>query len=1003
MHTPIIIAAFAGLLVIIALIQPLARRLGLAPSVVVAMVGTLIGIGATYLLYTPHTDVFNELANVFVHLPINSEQILYIFLPILLFQTTLTMDVRRIFEDIGPILLMAVVAVFFATFFIGFALQPFSGMPLIACLLLGAIVATTDPVAVVAIFRDIGAPARLGRIVEGESLLNDAAAIVLFVLLLGILTGTQSPDLGEAAAEFLRAFAGGVLAGIVGGRIAVFILPTMRDLPLAQVTFSLALPYLIYVVSDQAFSVSAVVAVVSAGLVFNLYGPAKIAPESWNFLQTVWEQIAFWASSLIFLLVAILIPRLVDGFTPLDIVLLLILVAAALLARAVVIFGLLPLLSFLKVGEAVSTPFKTVILWGGMRGAATLTLALSVSEHAALTPEVSSFVTKLATAFVLFTLLVYGTSLKQLIHFLKLDQLSARDKAMRNQFQALVLSDVRQEVAETAKGYGIDNRLVEIVSETYDHRASEVAEASNQLEDLKDRERVTIGLIALADKERSLVLKHFHERTISSRFAARHLALAGRIGDLTRTEGRAGYNKAIREPLRFDWRFRVAQRLHKHLKIERFLLRRIADRFELLLVDRIISGELIGFNHRRITPLVGQRVGDILGDTLTNRHEEICRAIEALRLQYPDYADALELLFLRRTALRLEETAYAEAASSALIGQELYNDLQGELVKGRIAAGKRPKLDLGMATKDLLTRHALFACLDDAQRKTIAKLMRSRFAVPGEVLIRRGDRGDSAFFISSGAVEVNSPSGTFRLGRGDMFGEIALITGKPRTADVVALGYCQLLILSLADYRQLVAKAPEIRETMMEVAEQRQLMNAAGLLPEPEDNLSEDEAPEVPPAEAAPQETEELEAAAETESAASSSAGDGQTALDDDLFEAGENAEGAPVKLDEPAIDPELIAQGELIEPEVITEAALDTQEDASSLLTSGQNGQEPALEAEAVEVEELAAPQDAPALSAELAPSEDAPAQPEDETNAEETAEPMPAAGVANDNGRRH
>ena len=262
METPIVVGCFAGLLITISLLQPLARRLGLAPSVLLAMVGTLIGIGAIFLLNTKYTDAFNTIALVFVDPPLDAEKILYVFLPILLFQTSLTLDVRRIFEDIGPILLMAVVAVFAATFFIGLALYPLGNVSLVACLLLGAIVATTDPVAVVAIFRDIGAPARLGRIVEGESLLNDAAAIVIFILLLGILTGSHELDVTKALMAFLRSFIGGAIVGAVVARLFVMLLPVMRDLPLAQVTLSLALPYVIYVVSDQFADVSAVVAVV---------------------------------------------------------------------------------------------------------------------------------------------------------------------------------------------------------------------------------------------------------------------------------------------------------------------------------------------------------------------------------------------------------------------------------------------------------------------------------------------------------------------------------------------------------------------------------------------------------------------------------------------------------------------------------------------------------------------------------------------------------------------
>lgn len=826
METPLVVGAFAGLLITISLLQPLARRMGLAPSVLLAMVGTLIGIIAVYLLNTTRTDAFNDIALVFVDPPFDSEKILYVFLPILLFQTSLTLDVRRIFEDIGPILVMAVVAVFIATGFIGLALYPLAGFSLIACLLLGSIVATTDPVAVVAIFRDIGAPARLGRIVEGESLLNDAAAIVLFVILLGILTGTQEPDLVQATIAFFRSFIGGVIVGAVMARLCVMLLPLMRELPLAQVTLSLALPYLIYVVSDQSADVSAVVAVVAAGIVFNLYGPSRITPQDWDFLHHVWEQIAFWAASLIFVLAAILIPRLVEGLEAHDFVLLLVLIAAALVSRALVIFGLLPVITFFQMGQAISTKFKIVMLWGGMRGAVTLTLALSVAENPMLGPEVSAFVTKLATGFVLFTLLVYGTSLKPLIKLLGLNRLSKRDEAMRRQFLALTFAEVEQEVADAAKEYQIESRIADRVTSAYHDRAEGIATAGASMDELADKERVILGLIALADRERHIVLEHFNQRTVSSRAISLHLAMAGRIGDLTRTEGRAGYNKASRHPLQFGVPFRVAQWLQSHLKIQGPLRILLADRFEFLLVCRIISNELMEFNRRRIKPLVGDRVAKILDDTLCARRDDITRALDALRLQYPDYSDALETQFLRKTAFRLEEMAYAEAHSQALIGPELYNDLQGDLSRLRLSTEERPGLDLGLGTKDLLAKHPLFTDLPDERLAEIAKVMQPEFAIPGQMLIRTGERGDRAFFIASGAAEVQRLGQTFRLGRGDLFGEMALLTGKPRSADVIALGYCQLLVLKAADFRSLMSRNPDLKAHVDRLVQTRQAMNS---------------------------------------------------------------------------------------------------------------------------------------------------------------------------------
>ncbi|WP_305984275.1 cation:proton antiporter [Roseibium sp. MMSF_3544] len=868
METPLITGAFALLLITISLLQPLARRLGLAPSVLLAVVGTLIGISATYLFYTSHTDTFDDFAQIFADPPLNSEMILYMFLPLLLFQTTLTLDIRRILEDLVPILVMAVLAVFVATGFIGFALYPLTSyflspeITLIVCLLLGAIVATTDPVAVVAIFRDIGAPARLGRIVEGESLLNDAAAIVIFVILLGVLTHSESITLGEAVIAFGRSFIGGLVVGAVLARIAVSLLSLMRDLPLAQVTLSLALPYGTYVLSDQFADVSAVVAVVCAGTIFNLYGLSRIQPANWQFLHAVWEQLSYWAASLIFLLSAILIPKLVAGFAPIDILLLAVVIIAALAARAVVIFGLLPAINLFGAGQTVNNKYKTVILWGGMRGAVTLILALSVSEHAVLNEEVSSFVTKLATGFVLFTLLVYGTSLKPLIRLLKLDRLNARDEALRTQFLSLALLDVKSELDVAAKSYHIDEHVTAKVLRGYEDRAAAAASENNKLEELSDWDRVRMGLIALADREQQLVLEHFHEKTISNRAVSRFLTLTGRTGDLTRSDGRSGYNKATRQPLKFDFGFRFAQALQRRLRIARPLANKLADRFEFLLIYRILADELIDFNNSRIRPLLGDRVADILLDTLCLRQDETIQAIDALRLQYPDYADSLEGQFLMKAGVRLEETAYDEAKNQMLIGTELHRELLRDVERTRKASHTRPKLDLGLKTGDLVGAHPLFKDLPKKQQKAIRRMMRPQFATPRERLIRRGDRGDAAYFIASGAVEVQAPTHNVRLGRGDVFGEIALMTGGRRSADVVALGYCQLLSLGAHDFKALMEQHPELRDHVVELATKRQLMNTDKAEHEIEDPVVPQFEAEPAPDEKQPEKTEQEEAVA---------------------------------------------------------------------------------------------------------------------------------------------
>ena len=281
-------------------------------------------------------------------------------------------------------------------------------------LLLGAIVATTDPAAVIAIFRELGAPPRLNRLLEGESLLNDAAAIVLFGILVAMLAGGVQASVSDAVLDFATKFIGGLVLGAVAGRLFGAALPWLGSSRTAEVTLSVALPYIVYLVGEH-LHVSGVVAVVSAGLTAGAIARVRVRPGNWRHIERVWAQLDFWASSLIFIMAAALIPRLVAAVEPWHGWLLLIVVAAALLSRAAVLFGIMPLLSALRLNQKVDGAYKLAITWGGLRGAITLALALALTEQPRIDPAIKELVAVLATGFVLFTLLVNGLTLRPVI------------------------------------------------------------------------------------------------------------------------------------------------------------------------------------------------------------------------------------------------------------------------------------------------------------------------------------------------------------------------------------------------------------------------------------------------------------------------------------------------------------------------------------------------------------------------------------------------------------
>jgi monovalent cation:H+ antiporter, CPA1 family len=340
--TALVLFVLAGFLIVVAISQPLAARLKLPQSVVLAAVGIGIGALPAFTAQSGLSGPIDAATDLFAKLPLNSVIFIYVFLPLLVFEAGVATEVKRTIEDAAPILVLAVVATLITAAAIGLALWPFAQGPVVVCLLLGSIVATTDPAAVIAVFREVSAPRRLTWLVEGEALLNDAAAIALFILLLGFIQAGRQPSAIAGLTEFTLLFAGGGVFGYLAGRLLLWTIRHVSGDRLAEATLTLAFAYLSFIAAERLFHVSGVVAVLTAGLTLSAVGPSRIAPENWSFLTELWEQIAFWARSLIFLLASILVPRLLADVGLRDVFLLTVLIAAAFGARAFALFVLLP-------------------------------------------------------------------------------------------------------------------------------------------------------------------------------------------------------------------------------------------------------------------------------------------------------------------------------------------------------------------------------------------------------------------------------------------------------------------------------------------------------------------------------------------------------------------------------------------------------------------------------------------------------------------------------------
>lgn len=813
-------AVGAALFLLIALAEPLAARMRLPFAVILAVIGAGLGIGAAILLRVDVSTEVDTMARVIRDLPIRSGVFLYIFLPTLIFQVTLGLDLRRMAEDTVPILVLAVLAVVVATLVIGFALQPVSGLPLAACLLLGAIVSTTDPSAVVSIFRSIAAPARLGRIVEGESLLNDAAAIALFGFFLTfVMAGVPNPTLADILRELPVLVLGGAAIGWVVGRLGVGLLIILDTHPVAQVTLSLALPYGAYLGAELIHG-SGVIAVVMAAMTLNLLGPGRLSPAAWTYLREVWDLLAHWAGSLIFVLAALLIPRMMGQIRLADLGLILVVALAAIFARAIILFIVLPVLTGLKLSPRVERPYRLAILWGGLRGAVTLSLALAVTENFRVPLDIKREIGILATGFTLFTLLVQGTTLRLVIRRLGLDKLSALDRALANQVIAVALQNVREEVAETARDREMTHEIVRAEAKRFAARLDAAVERADT-DDVRETDRIRLGLIALAGRERDLVIEAFRDRVISPTLAQKMITGADELIEATRAGGRSGYRAGGRRGRSFGWWSSVALWLFNHLGMSGPLARVTSERFELLLNQRFILRDLHPFIDRKIRRLHGKRVADLLHELLSRRADEIETALAGLRLTFPAFADEMERRYLRRTALRIEEREYDTLRQDGLIGTEAHLALRQALAAMRSSADLRPALDLKIQTPDMLARMPAFADLDEDARRSLARAVRPVFAAPGAVLMRKGDRPRRVLFIASGAVETEQAGHIHRLGRGEMVGQLSLLSGGLQRAEVRAISHSAFLELDGERFRRLLTRHPALREAVADSARRR--------------------------------------------------------------------------------------------------------------------------------------------------------------------------------------
>lgn len=814
------VLGLSGLLGLAVLMYPASQRLNIPYTVLLAITGCLLGYFAEWGINLQHLGVVHDFLVSLNSFSISSDAVLFIFLPVLVFEAALGIDAHRLIDDIAPILLLAVIGLLISAFMVGYILHWVSGVSLVVCLLLGAIVSATDPVAVMAIFKDLQAPKRLSVLVEGESLFNDATAIVLFGILVAMLSGHSDGNIFSGVQSFVKVFIFGILVGIAMGYCFCSLLSRMGKYPLVQITLTLSLAYLSFIFAEHYFHVSGVMAVVGASLVVGSFGHATLTPETWKKLHETWDHFAFWANSIIFVLVGMVVPKIMESISLHETILLGVLILTAFGARALVLFGVLPLFEITHSPARINKAYKAVMLWGGLRGAVSLALALSIMENVLFTPEIHRFIGILVTGFVLFTLLVNATTIGAVLKLFGLDQLDPADQIIRSRALKHSLTKSQVSLKNKALNHNIKPELSDDILKQYKEDEEAVDNLLAGSKDLSENDWVRVGLFDLCALEKAGYLQQFEEGFISTYVVRRLLAQVEDMLDSLQT-GSAGYQKSSTNILKFNWRFHLALSLHRRLGYSRGLSMHLADRFEILLASQTVMKDNLLTALPKMEPLIGNKAEGALKALTKSRLEKTEQALHMLQLQYPDYFLMLQKRYLSHVAIRLQSADYEQLYKETVISGDVLKNLEADLEMRMRKIQPRPTLDLHLEPEKLVRSVSLFSNFSPDRLSHISRLLKPMLAVPDEIILKKGEIGHAMYFISSGCVEVEIEPKPVQLGSGDFFGEIALIKKQPRTFSIKALGFCDLLVLSDSDFNLFLDDNPEIREALSKTANER--------------------------------------------------------------------------------------------------------------------------------------------------------------------------------------
>ncbi|MGY6277003.1 cation:proton antiporter [Methylomonas sp. MgM2] len=765
----------------------------------------LVLLGVTTNLLAPLSAFAESIQN----FRLTHDLVLFVFLPALIFESALGLNARALLKDLVPVLIMAIPGMLVSAGLVSLGLAISLEIDPIVALLFGALISATDPVAVIALFHELGAPKRLTVLVEGESLFNDATAIVLFNILLGfVLSGQFVPEASlTALADFGRVFLGGIVVGIaIGVLVSELIVRLKNSERGVLIVLTLIMAYLSFIVAEEGFHVSGVMSVLSAAISLTILGFPRLTGESEHSIRETWSVMVLIFNSLLFIMLGLS----VDVFSLAEYWQAILWAALAVsIARAVSVYGLIPITTCCFALPKIKLASRHIMWWGGLKGGLAIAIVLSIPD----TVADKQLLTELTFGVVLISLLLNASTIRPLIHRLKIDRLTDEEWLELQQGMSQIKSATEDVLQYFSRLHLLDSYMQSSVVSALQKKLPE------RSADLSEDERLKqIHLHAVQAEEEELLRLHdiglvnyytyLNFRDILSKDKAKSVAEL-----ITTTTPISVVNPFLRFEMtvikflsKYDWTLSLLIR-YQSIRFSNLIRHDIAG---VLMAHKALSA----LKHAEPT-MSGEKfsiIRKIYQDRLHRRQGRLIHLGET----FPDFYQQYECRLFQEVALLHSLKLLAEEHDRGKLSTKVFRRLELRL---QDALKQLPHVtaSLSLANRDnWLDSVPLFSGLPQEVVRKLANSAHYVSFLPGDTLFNEGDTGDSVYVLVSGTVNVFQRDAQGNSGHiaelrpGSFIGEHALSERAVRTATVRAKTYITLLRLTSGEVIELAKAAPDL-------------------------------------------------------------------------------------------------------------------------------------------------------------------------------------------------